>query len=735
MKGPRPALPAEDALRPPSPAPSFVRTLIIKLTPMHTPFLPLRRATAWPHRFGSLLTALSLTALSGGLAQTPSLVANHTTYYAGEDVVFTFADGPGNRLNWIGIYPEGVVPGSVASTRWFYVDGTQQGNSGLREGTVTFAGGLNLAGPWTAHLLENDGYTSLASITFNVIDPGWPLVRTDKRSYVTGEPIAVTFQNGAGNRLDWIGIYQEGQTPGGGPSSTLWSYVDGTQVGTTALTDGTVTFSGGLAAAGNFVVFFLLNDGYDVLASEPFTVTPPAATTPRVVSVTPGPNAVNQPPNAGYAATIRNGSTQMVPASVVLTVDGGVVTHQLTQEDDIVTVAYTPTALWPSGSTHTFRLEFADNATPANAFANEVTFSVGTYRNIVLPAPLYFEDFDGTAEGALPAGWTSVSYTEVLNSELDLGNLDSASYADWIVVAADRFTGSFVTYSNPDNPAGWGTDYQRVLTVNPLNVLNGQVYDRPLASGRFAFGNSGYRNGRSQVLYLFSPDFNLAGRTDVHLAFHSLWEQNQDSMAAIEYSVDRGTTWLPLAYFLDGPDIVTVTDETTGEVTVDAVATLTAEHGDVARYVDPETFEEKGGHYGAFLGAEISPALAPFIQARVNDNAAESKRIELYRLTAADNQAAVRFRFAHAGTDSWYFGIDNFGLYSIPATPVEPPTLTWVRSGEALTLSWPASATGFVLESSPAVAPASWSAVSGVSGNSVTVTMSAAAGFYRLRAP
>lgn len=673
--------------------------------------------------------------MSGGLAQTPSLVASHTTYYAGEDIVFTFADGPGNRLDWIGIYPEGVVPGSVVSTRWSYVDGTQQGNTGLREGTVTFAGGLNLAGPWTAHLLENDGYTSLASITFTVLDPGWPLVRTDKRSYVTGEAIAVTFQNGPGNRLDWIGIFQEGQTPGGGPSSTLWSYVDGTQDGTTALTDGTVTFANGLAAAGNYVVFFLLNDGYDILASEPFIVTPPAATTPRVVSVTPGPNAVNQPPNAAYVATIRNGSTQVVPASVVLTVDGTAVAHQFTQQDEIVTVAYTPSGLWPSGSTHTVRLAFADNATPANAFANEVTFSVAAYRNLVLPAPLYFEDFDGTAEGALPAGWTSVSYTDVQNPELDLGNLDSASYAQWIVVAADRFRGSFVTYSNPDNPADWGTDYQRVLSVNPLNVLNGQVYDRPLASGRFAFGNSGYRNGQSQVLYLISPDFNLAGRTDVHVAFHSLWEQNQDSMAAIEYSVDRGTTWLPLAYFLDGPDIVTVTDETTGEVTVDAVATLTTEHADVARYVDPETFEEKGGYYGAFLGAEISPALAPFIQARLNDDPVESKRIELFRLTAADNQAAVRFRFAHAGTDSWYFGIDNFGLYSISATPVEPPALTWVRSGEALTLSWPAGATGFVLESSPAVAPASWSAVSGVSGNSVTVTMSAAAGFYRLRAP
>ena len=50
----------------------------------------------------------------------------------------------------------------------------------------------------------------------------------------------------------------------------------------------------------------------------------------------------------------------------------------------------------------------------------------------------------------------------------------------------------------------------------------------------------------------------------------------------------------------------------------------------------------------------------------------ESKRVELYRLAGADNQSHVRFRFAHAGTDSWYFGVDAFGIYSIPsvAAPV-----------------------------------------------------------------
>jgi hypothetical protein len=34
----------------------------------------------------------------------------------------------------------------------------------------------------------------------------------------------------------------------------------------------------------------------------------------------------------------------------------------------------------------------------------------------------------------------------------------------------------------------------------------------------------------------------------------------------------------------------------------------------------------------------------------------------------------VRLRFAHAGTDSWYFGLDNVGLYSL--TEFSPPAIT-----------------------------------------------------------
>jgi hypothetical protein len=248
-----------------------------------------------------------------------------------------------------------------------------------------------------------------------------------------------------------------------------------------------------------------------------------------------------------------------------------------------------------------------------------------------------------------------------------LQDLHSACYTNWVVVDSARFRSNMLTYPTHTPEL----DYQRVLSVNPANVVNGAIVDN-LAQGNIAFGNSGYQDGNgSQIVYLFSPDFDLTGRTNVYLGFHSLWEQNQDSIGAVEYSIDEGATWLPIVYMLDGLDIVR-----DGEGRIDALTTLTMTRGDVATYVDPLDMLPKGGYYGAFIGVASNQwaNLGPYISARVDDDPAESKRVEVFRLPAADNRPKVRLRFAHAGTDSWYFGLDNIGLYSLSV--VSPPVVS-----------------------------------------------------------
>lgn len=659
-------------------------------------------------------------------ATLPMVYSLHSAYLPEEAIEIGWRNGPGNPLDWVGIYPDGTVPGSVASTRWLYVGGTQTGTVGLQEGTVQFEGTLEI-GAHDVHLLENDGYTSLADSGFSVVDYFDPLLRSNQRFYGPGEPMTFTFSNSWSNPKDWIGIYPAGVTPGD-EDSTAWMYTDGTTQGTTGLVEGSVVLADGLAEPGEYEAWLLIDDGYFWIASERITVLPESASGPRVTQMTPANGASAADPRRQFSALVTNGATSLAPDTVALTLDGVAVTAQVDAVDGGSEITFEDAGLFASGSQHEYVLSFDDDGDPAQSHTFTSAFTVADYRNIVLPEPIVFDDFDAVPEGALPAGWTQKSYTELANGDEDLTSLDSATYGRWTAVDAARFEGPLTPYSDFGNET---TDYQRVLSVNPLNVHDGQVLDTPLAQGRILFGNSGYRNGLSQVVYLYSPDFDLTGQTDVNLCFYGIWEQNQDSIAAVEYSINGGQTWLPIVYLLDGPDVLTMENPEGGDPIVDAVSTFNTEHDDVARYLDDQSVEQ-GGFYGAFIGAAVSQDLAPHISARVDNDAAGSKRIELFRLSDADGQATVRFRFAHAGTDSWYFGIDNFGLYSMPPV-AEPPTLQIGRDEGSVIVSWPADSGAVTLEQTPSLANPTWSDVPGVEGSSITVPAEGDAMFYRLR--
>src|SRR5581483_8628423 len=111
---------------------------------------------------------------TGGCAG-PILTLSKTSFAPGESIVVTFANGPGNPKDWIAVYPKGVTPHS-GSTIWSYVGGGHTASAGLTQGTVTLdATSVNQAsswplavGSWTAFYLVNDGYSSIASIEFDV---------------------------------------------------------------------------------------------------------------------------------------------------------------------------------------------------------------------------------------------------------------------------------------------------------------------------------------------------------------------------------------------------------------------------------------------------------------------------------------------------------------------------------------------------------------------------------------
>jgi hypothetical protein len=215
----------------------------------------------------------------------------------------------------------------------------------------------------------------------------------------------------------------------------------------------------------------------------------------------------------------------------------------------------------------------------------------------------------------------------------------------------------------------------------------------------------------------------------VYLSFLSLYEQNQDSIGSLEYSIDMGATWLPALYLLHTADIATNLDGS-----IDSLTTLTNPAGDIAQWTDG--VENHGGYYGAFIGvsSNLWGTLAPYISGRVDDDPIESKRIEVIRLTQADNQPNVRLRFAYAGTDSWYWGVDDLGLYSLAAAPSLSIT-SIVRTGDNLLISW-AGAPTVRLQKTTSLTSPNWQDVPGTLGaSSALEPIVGDQGYYRLARP
>lgn len=405
-------------------------------------------------------------------------------------------------------------------------------------------------------------------------------------------------------------------------------------------------------------------DGQNIAVDDIRFAQLPVPGGPYLLSVTPNAGQTNVAPNAPFDGVITNGTSQLVTSSVRLFLNGTQVTPTVTPLTQSARVSFTPAALLPSGSSNLYRLTFTDNA--ARSTTNDLPFIVGRYVNIQLPAPIHFEDFNAVSEGALPAGWSVQNSTSPLAPGSDPNDVTSDFYLDWAVVSR----------STVSNLGVQAAGYLSCFSAFPYQVVNNQVLNT-LFNGNMILAASDGRIG-IQVQYLFTGDYNLSGRNNVYLAFHNILTQNQDSIGAVEYSIDGGTTWLPGLYMLEGPDVLR---NSTGQI--DASNTLATVYGDVA---DPATMTAQGGHYGLFVGVAPDqwPSLGPYISARINDNTVDSKRVELIRLPQADNQPAVRFRFASEASDSWHFGIDNFGLYS---GAVMPPLLLGVT---------PASRTSYV---------------------------------------
>ncbi|MEW6234912.1 MAG: hypothetical protein AB1656_05955 [Candidatus Omnitrophota bacterium] len=243
---------------------------------------------------------------------------------------------------------------------------------------------------------------------------------------------------------------------------------------------------------------------------------------------------------------------------------------------------------------------------------------------------IFYEDFESTASGQLPAGWTQVDFN------------DAAAASDPLAA----FT-------------VWGA-----LTYDELAAQGDNRVNVPVIDGNSLYHESDRIDPYLEA-HLFSPVLDLSKYKNIVLTFNSAYMQNQDNIGAVEYNVDGGSMsaagevkgkWLPIVYMLDDKG-------QTADVKYNADGSIDG-NSTFAGIADGTSFA-----YGDLtLAAQSSMTfsdMAPFISGRINDDNAESKRSEQYRLEMADNQSQVVISWLNMGTGSWFWAIDDVAIWGI----------------------------------------------------------------------
>ncbi len=208
----------------------------------------------------------------------PAISTNKSSYSATESIVVTFANAPGNKYDWIGLYQSGAQ--TINYRDYLFTDDSKNGTAGQYNGSVTFATNYLESGNYEVRLHANGSGMELATDTFSVSGSA-PVISADKSTYSPGETITVSYSNAPGYQYDWIGIFQEGDPA---LSYQDYLYTDNTKSGTASNFNGTVTFTTtniGILSPGNYETRLYCNGSSSQLASDTFTVSGslPAVTT------------------------------------------------------------------------------------------------------------------------------------------------------------------------------------------------------------------------------------------------------------------------------------------------------------------------------------------------------------------------------------------------------------------------------------------------------------------------
>jgi hypothetical protein len=201
--------------------------------------------------------AVAFTITGSSATGDPKLNLQKTVYAPTEDILATFENATGDLRDWVGIYQKGQTPGPVASTAWFYLNGSRTAPaSAVLNGSLNFT--TNLAnGEWFAAFFTADGYTEIAPrVPFYV--GGTVTLTPTETAYDEGDTVRMDYSGAPGGATDWIGAYRVGTHPGSSNPAAVWSYAP--------QASGFVNLSG--LAKGYYYAVFMVNDGYQEISER-----------------------------------------------------------------------------------------------------------------------------------------------------------------------------------------------------------------------------------------------------------------------------------------------------------------------------------------------------------------------------------------------------------------------------------------------------------------------------------
>ena len=140
---------------------------------------------------------------------------------------------------------------------------------------VSFCGVLSLMATPPQNTSKNDAPKASLSCKKN----------TDQE----GAHLNISFHGGPGNAKDWIGVYPKGVIPQHGVNEAfLWCYVSGTQSASEGKTSGAVEFKNTHLPDGEYVVYFLKDEGYEIISQPIFFTAGKVKERPRSVLISFG---------------------------------------------------------------------------------------------------------------------------------------------------------------------------------------------------------------------------------------------------------------------------------------------------------------------------------------------------------------------------------------------------------------------------------------------------------------